>query len=86
VKNRVVNLRKDSIMKKQFNIKAAIWGGLAALFATALIVSGLIILRGSMRDPGAKGTTLILCGASFIWGMFYFGRKKASEKDENPED
>lgn len=86
LKNRVVNLRKDSIMKKQFNIKAAIWGGLAALLATALIVSGLIISQLATGNPKAKGTALILCGVSFISGMFYFGRKTVSEKDENLED
>lgn len=72
-------------MKKQFNIKAAIWGGLAALLATVLIVSGLIIFH-DIEGPRAKGSALILCGVSFILGMACFGWKKVSEKDENPGD
>jgi hypothetical protein len=73
-------------MKKQFDIKAALRGGVAAFIPTFLILLGGHMLLDI--EPSAKtvGGILILCGASFIFGMVYFGRKKVSEKDENPAD
>ena len=91
LKNRVINLRKDTIVKKQFDIKAAIWGGVAALFPTWLILFGLILLGDvwvlvDFWAASTWGIVLILCGVSFILGMVCFGWKKVSEKDENPGD
>ena len=71
-------------MKMQFNVKAAIWGGLGFLLATALIVTGVITLYGIEEDVRAQGVAFILCGLSFISGMFWFGLRTVSEKDENP--
>jgi len=72
-------------MKKQFDIKAVLRGGFAALIPTFLIVWGAIV-AGRAKGPEPWGIALILCGLSFIFGMAYFGMKKGSEKDENQGD
>ena len=79
----MIEVRKDSIMKIQFNIKAAIWGGLGFLLATALIVIGVITLYDIEEDVRAQGVAFILCGLSFVSGMLWFGMKTVSEKDKN---
>jgi ABC-type spermidine/putrescine transport system permease subunit II len=70
-------------MKKRFDIKAGVRGGVGAVIPTGVVSLGIIVLLGA-RGWEMWVWTLILCAVSFILGMVWFSIKTASEKDENP--